>query len=55
MKTKELKKFEAAERNAYYSKLSIEQKLEILDKGGFKATKQRLRLLKEASNDNRKR
>jgi len=55
MKTKEKKRSEAIERQGKYSKLTSKQKLDKLNKGGFKATKQRRRLQKEASNENRKR
>ena len=55
MKTKKQKRSEANERNEEYAKLSISEKVRRLNKGGFKATKQRLRLLKEASNENKKR
>ena len=54
MKTKDQKRSEAIERQAEYDKLSATQKYVKLDKGGFKATKQRKRLLKEASNDKAK-
>ena len=47
MKTKEQKRSEAIERNEEYAKLSTDEKVRRLDKGGFKATKQRSRLLKE--------
>lgn len=43
----ERKQKEAAERKAAYDKLTVQQKLDLLDKYGFTATRQRARLQKQ--------
>ncbi len=46
MKSKELKRKEAADRQAEYDSLTKEQKLAKLDRGGYRAIKQRDKLSK---------
>ncbi len=44
MKSKQQKRNEAVERQKRYNKLTTQQKIDKLDKGGFRAIKQRKRL-----------
>ena len=44
MKSKVLKRQEALERQKEYDKLTIQERLDRLDKGGFVAVKERKRL-----------
>ena len=46
MKTKELKRLEATMRQEVYDGLSLDEKIQRLDDGGFVAEKQRKKLVK---------